>query len=208
MSNFYGDHTGLNIAGFTQVELNPLPRVKLVAGIRVEQNSVDDTRDKVVPIFRTGINWQAADYTFLRASFGQGYRYPSIAEKYASTTIGSVKIFPNPYIEPESGWSAEAGIKQGVLLGETKGQADISVFMSQNINMIEYLFGNYPDPVTGNLIMDSWPPMLNIPGCTDRRSSSASAGCSENSTPHSQADIPIYILWNSTRRHIKILIYT
>jgi outer membrane cobalamin receptor len=149
ISNFYGDHTGLNIAGFAQFELNPLPRVKLVAGLRIEQNSLDNIRDKVVPILRTGINWQAADYTFLRASFGQGYRYPSIAEKYASTSLGSVKIFPNPYVEAESGWSAEAGLKQGVLLGETKGQADISVFMSQNINMIEYLFGNYPDPVTG-----------------------------------------------------------
>jgi outer membrane cobalamin receptor len=149
ISNFYGDHTGLNIAGFTQLELNPLRRVKLVAGVRIEQNSLDNIKDKVVPIFRTGINWQAADYTFLRASFGQGYRYPSIAEKYASTSLGSVRIFPNPYVEAESGWSAEAGIKQGVLIGETKGQADISGFMSQNINMIEYLFGNYPDPVTG-----------------------------------------------------------
>jgi len=149
VSNFYGDHTGLNIAGFTQVELNPLPRIKLVAGLRVEQNTLDETRDKVVPIFRTGINWQVADYTFLRASFGQGYRYPSIAEKYASNTIGSIRIFPNPYIEPESGWTTEAGIKQGISLGETKGLADISVFMSQSINMIEYLFGNYPDPVTG-----------------------------------------------------------
>ena len=149
ISNFYGDHTGLNIAGFTQIEVNPLPRIKLVAGIRVEQNSLDDIKDKIVPIFRTGINWQVADYTFLRASFGQGYRYPSIAEKYASNTIGSIRIFPNPYIEPESGWTAEAGLKQGILLGEIKGQADISVFMSQSINMIEYLFGNYPDPVTG-----------------------------------------------------------
>ena len=149
ISNFYGDHTGLNIAGFTQVELNPLPRIKLVAGVRVEQNSLDEIRDKVVPIFRTGINWQVADYTFLRASFGQGYRYPSIAEKYASNTIGSIRIFPNPYIEPESGWTTEAGIKQGISLGETKGLVDISVFMSQSINMIEYLFGNYPDPVTG-----------------------------------------------------------
>ena len=149
ISNFYGNHTGLNIAGFTQLEVNPLPRLKLVAGVRAEQNSLDDIRDKVVPIFRTGINWQAAEYTFLRASFGQGYRYPSIAEKFASTTLGSIKIYPNPYVEAESGWSTEAGIKQGILLGETKGQADISIFMSQNINMIEYLFGNYPDPVTG-----------------------------------------------------------
>jgi outer membrane receptor protein involved in Fe transport len=136
------------MAGFTQLEANPIPRLKLVAGLRVEQNSLDRENDKIVPIFRTGINWQAADYTFLRASFGQGYRYPSIAEKHASTTLGSVKIFPNPYVQPESGWSSEVGIKQGVLMGKTKGQADFSVFFSQNSDLIEYVFSNYPDPVT------------------------------------------------------------
>jgi len=149
ISNFYGDHDGINLAGFTQIEANPFQRLKLVAGVRIEQNSLDSEHDKIVPILRTGVNWQAADFTFIRASFGQGYRYPSIAEKYASTTLGSVKIYPNPYVEPESGWSSELGIKQGILIGKTSGQADLSVFMSQNSNLIEYPFGPYPDPVTG-----------------------------------------------------------
>jgi outer membrane cobalamin receptor len=149
LSNFYGDHEGFNLALFTQLEANPVQRVKLVAGLRIEQNSLDEVHDKIVPIFRTGINWQAAGYTFLRASFGQGYRYPSIAEKYASTTLGSVKIFPNQYVMPESGWSSEIGIKQGILSGKTNGQADLSLFLSQNSDLIEYIFSNYPDPVTG-----------------------------------------------------------
>ena len=71
------------------------------------------------------MNWQAAEYTFLRASFGQGYRFPSIAEKHASTTLGSVVIFPNPDVMPESRWSTEAGIKQGVSFGTITGQADL-----------------------------------------------------------------------------------
>ena len=149
ISNFFGDHKVMNLAGFTQLEANPVPRLKMVAGVRVEQNSLDGEPDKTIPIFRTGINWQAAGFTFLRASFGQGYRYPSIAEKYASTTLGSVKIFPNPFVRPEAGWSSEIGIKQGVLLGKTTGQADFSIFFSQNKDLIEYVFSNYPDPVTG-----------------------------------------------------------
>lgn len=148
-SNFYGDHEGMNIAGFTQMEANPIQRLKLVAGVRVEQNSLDGKKDKLVPVFRTGINWQAAEYTFLRASFGQGYRYPSIAEKYASTTLGSVKIYPNPFVNSESGWSSEIGLKQGILIGETSGHADLALFLSQNEDLIEYVFSNYPDPVTG-----------------------------------------------------------
>ena len=148
-SNFYGDHKGLNLAVFTQLELQPVPSLKMVGGLRIEQNSLDGEKDKIVPILRTGINWQAAEYTFLRASFGEGYRYPSIAEKYASTTLGSVKIFPNPLVQPESGWSSEFGIKQAVLLGKISGQADLSLFFLQNSDLIEYPFGLYPDPKTG-----------------------------------------------------------
>ncbi|HUX94285.1 MAG TPA: TonB-dependent receptor plug domain-containing protein [Bacteroidales bacterium] len=148
-SNFYGDHEGMNIAGFSQIEANPTQKLKLVAGIRLEQNYLDKKNDRIVPVFRTGINWQAAEYTFLRTSFGQGYRYPSIAEKHASTTLGSVKIFPNPYVNAESGWSSEIGIKQGIKIGSMTGQADLSAFISQNKDMIEYVFSNYPDPMTG-----------------------------------------------------------
>jgi outer membrane cobalamin receptor len=148
-SNFFGDHNGINLAGFTQVEIKPVTRLKFVAGIRMERNSLDETHDNIVPIFRAGLNWQAAGYTYLRASFGQGSRYPSIAEKFAVTTLGSVRIFPNPLVQPETGWSSEIGIKQGVSFLGMTGQADLSVFMSQNSDMIEYIFGLYPDRSTG-----------------------------------------------------------
>ena len=144
-SNFFGDHSGFNVAGFAQFEVRPVNRLKAVAGLRIENYSLDGINDKIVPIFRAGLNWQAADFTFLRASFGQGYRFPSIAEKYASTTIGSIKIIANPGVRPESGWSTELGIKQGVVLGDITGQADFSIFLLQNSNMIEYMFGAYPE---------------------------------------------------------------
>jgi len=148
-SRFFGDHHGLNLAGFTQLEVQPVKKLRVVAGVRIEQNALDEVKDKIVPVFRSGINFQAGEYTFLRASFGQGYRYPSVAEKYASTTLGSVKIYPNTGIQPEKGWSAETGIKQGFMLGKTSGQLDLCFFYTRNSNMIEFLFGLYPDPVTG-----------------------------------------------------------
>ncbi len=149
ISNFFGDHRGLNVAGFAQLEVRPVSRLKISGGLRVEQNILDGTRDRIVPVFRTGVNFHAAEFTFLRASFGQGYRYPSIAEKYASTTLGSVRIFPSPFVEAESGWSSEIGIKQGVMLGNIKGEGDLSFFFSQNNNMIEYVFGIHQDPSSG-----------------------------------------------------------
>ena len=117
--------------------------------MRLEHNSLDGINDRIVPVFRAGINFRAAGYTFLRASFGQGYRYPSIAEKFASTTLGAVQIYPNPYVQAEEGWNSEIGLKQGVKLGNISGQADLAVFYSQNKELIEYIFSFYPDPVTG-----------------------------------------------------------
>jgi outer membrane cobalamin receptor len=145
VSNFFGNHHIMNIAGYAQFELKPLNRLEAVGGIRVESFRLDGKNDRTIPIFRAGLNWQAADFTFLRASFGQGYRYPSLAEKFASTTLGSVTIIPNPDIRSESGWSTELGVKQGVGLGSLTGQADLSFFFLQNSNMIEYMFGLYPE---------------------------------------------------------------
>lgn len=146
-SNFFGDHNALNLACFTQAEARPMERLKAVAGVRVESYSLDSVHQKIVPVFRAGVNWQAADYTFIRASFGQGYRYPAIAEKFASTTLGSIKIIPNPDIMPESGWSTEAGVKQGLMFGKITGEADLSFFFLQNKDMIEFQFGSYPEAV-------------------------------------------------------------
>ncbi|MBN2861821.1 MAG: TonB-dependent receptor [Bacteroidales bacterium] len=142
-SQFFDDHTAFNIAGFTQFEITPLPRLKAVAGLRIESNTMDKIHDRIVPIFRAGLNWQMADYTFLRASFGQGYRFPSMAEKHAATTIGSIIIVANPDLLPESGWNTEIGIKQGLSLGRLTGQADLSIFYMRNSNLIEYQFVNF-----------------------------------------------------------------
>jgi outer membrane receptor protein involved in Fe transport len=149
ISNFYGNHEGLNLAGMSQIDISPVDKLKLIAGLRLEYNSLDGKSDKIVPIFRTGINFRASNFTFLRASFGQGYRYPSIAEKHASTTLGAVKIFPNPFIMAESGWNSEIGIKQGIRLGTIQGQADLALFYTQNRDLIEFIFGLYPAPASG-----------------------------------------------------------
>ncbi len=148
ISPFHGNHSQMNLAGFTQIDYSPWGRLKLQGGMRFEYNQLDEESDELTPILRAGLNYQAARFTFLRASFGQGYRYPSIAEKFATTTLGSIRIFPNPDILPESGWSAEIGVKQGISFKEIIGQADLSLFYTHNIDLIEYVFGIYPDPET------------------------------------------------------------
>lgn len=145
-SNFYGDHEALNLATYSQIDLSPTERLKLVAGLRLEHNTLNKESDQLIPLFRAGLNYRLSGYTFLRGSFGQGYRFPSIAEKFAATTLGAVRIFPNPGLNPESGWNAEVGVKQGILTSRLDGLVDLAVFYTQNKDLIEFLFGNYADP--------------------------------------------------------------
>lgn len=145
-SLLYGDHYAFNLAAYLQADVSVAERIKLVSGLRIEHNTLDGSKDKLVPLIRAGINYRLLDYTFLRASFGQGYRFPSIAEKFAATTLGSVRIVANPDILSESGWTSELGIKQGIISGNIQGQVDLALFYSSYDNMIEFLFGIYPVP--------------------------------------------------------------
>ena len=84
------------------------------------------------------MNYQASTATFVRASWGQGYRYPTIAEKYIFTNAGGFFIQPSPDLGSETGWSAEVGIKQGYRLGAFEGFLDIAAFQMKYQDMIEF----------------------------------------------------------------------
>jgi outer membrane cobalamin receptor len=147
-SQLYKNHSSLNGSAYTQFDGEIQNKVKLSLGLRFETYRLDDYVEYSKPVFRTGINYHPAKYTFLRASFGQGYRFPSIAEKYTATNLSSINIFPNPGLNSETGWSTELGIKQGIHFKNWTGFLDVSLFQSRYKDMIEFTFGVYkPDSV-------------------------------------------------------------
>lgn len=160
-ANLFGDHKSNNFSVYSQVDVR-FGRLKVSGGLRGEYFVLDSTQTEsmfdikignariempIRPVFRTGVNYQFTDNTFLRASFGQGYRFPSIAEKYTSTSLGMVNILPNPYLTPESGWSAELGVKQGYKLGKWRGFADLAIYNQDISDMMEFTFGIF-NPVS------------------------------------------------------------
>ncbi len=154
-SDLYGDRDSRNMAAYGQLDKALFKnKLNLSFGLRAEYFKIDDeqsessftigqTKLPFQPVFRMGANYQLAEYTFLRASYGQGYRFPTIAEKYVATALSLIRVFPNPELEAETGSSAEIGIKQGVQLGKWKGFIDVSAFINQYDNMMEYTFANY-----------------------------------------------------------------
>lgn len=95
------------------------------------------------PVFRFGLNYELSPATFLRASYGQGYRYPTIAEKFIRTNLGAIGILPNPSLKSEIGQSAEIGLKQGFQIDNWQGFVDVTGFWNAYSNMMEFNFGNF-----------------------------------------------------------------
>lgn len=156
--SLYGRHTGTNYAGYVQLD-KKFGKLTTSLGIRGEYYKVDTafTRGYLSPkmkdlpfqpVLRAGLNYQLFEYTFLRASFGQGYRFPSIAEKYIATSVSALKIYPNYNLQPERGWSAEVGIKQGFGIAGFKGFLDVAGFWTEYQDMVEFVFDIY-GPKTG-----------------------------------------------------------
>ena len=156
VADIYGgkNHYAASGGAFAQFD-KKINLLTISAGARYEVFKMDKDKDNSRPVFRTGVNYQLAEESFLRASFGQGFRYPAIAEKYIQTSAGSLKIFPNDTLRPETGWSAEIGFKQGFKISSWYGYLDIAGFWTQYHDMIEFTFGqHYPDSIKNPTLQD------------------------------------------------------
>jgi outer membrane receptor protein involved in Fe transport len=145
-------HDSDNISLYMQYDQKFFDRLSVSGGVRCEYYRVDDhyreaktqvlgTQIPFKPVFRAGINYELAPYSFLRASFGQGYRYPSITEKFLVRNIGGGSLYPNPNLSAEHGFNAEIGLKQGYKIGKLMGYADVAAFYTQYRDMIEFGIG-------------------------------------------------------------------
>ena len=147
-ANLYGDHYSTTISLFTQVDYKFFDRLSASFGLRWEHHNMDNVDTESGTVIRAGLNYQAAEATFIRASYGQGYRFPSIAERFTATNIGAVNVFPNPLLESETGWSSEIGLRQGFRISNWNAFIDVAAFWTEYNNMIEFTFGIYkPDTV-------------------------------------------------------------
>ena len=149
-----------NAAAYIQTETKLFEKLTVALGGRYEYNiendadtlgvkvdSLRETSGRLVP--RIGLNYQAGKATFFRASYGQGYRYPTIAEQRVTTGLGLIDILGNPDLTPETGWSAELGLMQGFAISKWKGYIDVSGFLTEYQKMMEFTFGIDPSTFRG-----------------------------------------------------------
>lgn len=147
-------HIAVNRAAYVQLDANPAERLNVTAGLRYEHFTLDSV-SLGRTVFRTGLNYRFGQASFFRASYGQGFRFPSIAEKFIRTSVGGISVFPSLDIRPERSTNVEIGVKQGFRFGgegQWKGFLDVAVFQQDFEDFIEYTFGVWGN--TGNGLQD------------------------------------------------------
>jgi iron complex outermembrane receptor protein len=128
-----------NPAVFVQIEGHH-GRLRTVFGARIENNiNPGFYEESSGPVLRTGINYELSPGTNFRASYGESYRFASLAEKYFTTSLtDGIDIVGNIDLKSESGLNLEAGIKKKLRIGQKSIYLDAAVFMLQYEDMIEY----------------------------------------------------------------------
>ncbi len=147
-SKIFNKRTASNAAAFFQMDTKLFDKLTLTGGIRAEVFKLDSLpvtyaqpvvrTAKIPAVLRAGVNYEAAKASYIRASFGMGYRYPSIAEKFVQTVRAGQYTVPNVNLQSESSWSAELGFKQGFKISKWFGYLDLAAFVTQYKDMMEF----------------------------------------------------------------------
>lgn len=138
-----------NMAGYMQLDRKFFNKLIVQMGGRLEYFQINDEPETIKPVFRGGLNYEPQKGTNFRASIGQGFRYPTITEKFISTSTGGLSVFPNPLVKPESSLAMEVGLRQGFKIKEWYGYLDFAGFKQEYENTIEYIFAAWSPGSSG-----------------------------------------------------------
>jgi vitamin B12 transporter len=114
-------------SAYAQYDLNPIERVTLTAGGRVDDSSTFGAHGT----YRFGARATApGTETILRATLGTGFRAPSISDLY-------YPYFSNPNLKPEESTGWDAGLEQPLL--QNKLRFGATFFHNYFDNLIQYV---------------------------------------------------------------------
>ncbi|MEM1137220.1 MAG: TonB-dependent receptor, partial [Bacteroidota bacterium] len=143
--NGISNRTGNNVSAYLQTEYI-WQKFSGSLGVRYEYFDAEGLSEQQIPVVRLAGNYRLNFRTSLRASFGQGYRFPSFVEAFLDQSDAAIPIFPNPDLQPEYGWNAELGIKKQLGNGDFITYLDGALFVSEYFDMIEFRPGIFiPD---------------------------------------------------------------
>ncbi|MFN6980058.1 MAG: TonB-dependent receptor plug domain-containing protein, partial [Gemmobacter sp.] len=139
--------TGIT-GGFVQALWTPTAAIDVSGTARIDSNSTFGT----FPSGRLAVAWRPDGATVVRAAVANGFRAPSIDERFGNYP-GTFPFVGNPNLSPETSLSAEIGVERRFAGG---ARLSATAFLLDVDNLITFQFGA---PST----------LANVPGVSTRR---------------------------------------
>jgi outer membrane receptor for ferrienterochelin and colicins len=133
-SNIFSNRSGYSGAVFMQDEWRTGDDTRLTAGLRLDHYKIDEVGSDYQFSPRLGLVYRPAENTAIRASAGSGFRAPSMAEAFTSTSASGIVVEPNPGLKAERSLSAEAGYN---LILPGLAAFDLAAFYNYYYDLIE-----------------------------------------------------------------------
>ena len=108
-SNYIGSPKIVDLAAFTQDEIQVSRALKGTLGVRLDYHATDLTAREWSVSPKLGIALRLAPGATLRASIGGGYRAPTAIEQFVSSRQFGFEVIPNLGLTGEHAWSGEVG---------------------------------------------------------------------------------------------------
>ena len=133
-SRTFGNRDGVSSAIYAQDEITLGGDWHLSAGLRFDLTAIDtlDVESQLNP--RVGLTYIPWEGAVARASYGWGFRSPSIGERYATASAGGILTKPNPDLRAERSTSYEIGLAQDFGFGVS---IDAAAFLNDYENLVE-----------------------------------------------------------------------
>jgi outer membrane receptor for ferrienterochelin and colicins len=133
-SDLFGNRSGWGGALYAQDELQLTDAIRVTLGARFDIEKVDSLERTRQFNPKAAVVVTPFPGTTVRASYGRGFRSPTVAEAFTSTTAAGLEVIPNPSLQPERSDGIEIGASQ--LLGEA-ALIDVALFQTDYSNLIE-----------------------------------------------------------------------
>ncbi len=146
-SNIFGNPSSNSFGIYSQIDYNLSKLWKGTLGLRFDYTKIDSLKSNSAVSPKVGLNFKPAADVILRAFAGTGFRAPTLAEAFTSTTSNGVTIKPNPNLKPENSFNVEIGtnykLNQNIDL-------DASIFQNELYDFIEAGVDAYDGKITFN----------------------------------------------------------
>ena len=108
-SDLFQNHHGILFGAFAQAEITPLRGLSVIPGIRWDGITYDGTTSEGQVSPKLGLSYALSNSVALRASYGSGFRAPSISERYVESILDGFQVRQNLNLKPEQSTSYEVG---------------------------------------------------------------------------------------------------